>query len=113
MDRILLIHDDHEDRTCLREALKIMGYTCLETYNGKVAIELLEHVGFGLVITDNNMPTMNGLEFLERIQMSSSLKRIPTILLTGNSSEAVRMRALRAGVNQIFDKPYNLSLIHI
>ena len=113
MQRILLVDDNTIARSWLREFLEDMGYACKEAENGAIALDLLQAGHFNLVITDNQMPVMSGLELLENLQTNSSFKSIPTILLTGELTESVRSRAVRAGVKEIFNKPWNVQKLSL
>ena len=107
MERILIVDDDRTNRSFMHEFLEDMGYTCEEAENGAEALDMLQEGDFRLVITDNQMPVMRGIELIERLHLHDSLKGIPTILLTGNLSGPDLQRARQAGVKDIFVKPCN------
>lgn len=104
-ERILLIDDDNQHRTCLKELLEYQGYACLEAINGVKGLEVLRDESVSIIITDNNMPEMDGLTFIEQLKQSYPHEMIPIFLITGNLSDSVRFRAFKHGVNRVFEKP--------
>ena len=104
-EKILIVDEDGKNRSFLHEFLEDMGYTCEEAENGADALKMLEGGDFRLVITDNQMPVMRGLELIENLHLRDSLKGIPTILLTGNLTGTDLQRARHAGVKEILVKP--------
>lgn len=104
-ERILLIDDDNQHRTCLKELLEYQGYACLEAINGVKGLEVLRDESVSIIITDNNMPEMDGLTFIEQLKQSYPHEMIPIFLITGNLSDSVRFRAFKYGVNRVFEKP--------
>lgn len=104
-DRILLVDDDRIHRTCLKEFLEGRGYVCSEAGNGLEGLEILRKESVSIIITDNNMPQMDGLTFIERVNHDYSQEILPIFLVTGNLSHTVRLRAFKNGVNHVFEKP--------
>jgi two-component system chemotaxis response regulator CheY len=103
--RILLVDDDELHRTCLKEVLEYRGYVCLEAVNGVKGLEVLRDESVSVIITDNNMPEMDGLTFIEQLKQTYSHELVPIFLITGNLSDSVRFRAFKHGVNRVFEKP--------
>lgn len=104
-DRILLVDDDRLHRTCLKEFLEGRGYVCSEAGNGVEGLEVLQKEPVAIIITDNNMPQMDGLAFIERVNHDYSQEILPIFLMTGELSGTVRLRAFQNGVNRVFEKP--------
>ena len=107
-DRILLIDDDRVHRTCLKEFLECRGYVCSEAGNGIEGLEILKNVSVSIIITDNNMPQMDGLAFIEQVNHDYSQEILPIFLITADLSHTVRLRAFKNGVNRVFEKPLDL-----
>jgi len=107
---VLLVDDEVAVRSTLRAVLESQGYHCKEAENGAEALEYLEHEHFDLVITDNRMPVLNGVEFLEKLAEKGG-KHPPVIFFTGDLSMAERDRALRAGARAVLEKPPNFGEI--
>jgi two-component system, chemotaxis family, chemotaxis protein CheY len=104
-DRLLLVDDDQLHRTCLKEFLERRGYVCSEAGNGVEGLEVLQEESVSIIITDNNMPEMDGLAFIERVNHDYSHEILPIFLITGELSSTVRLRAFKNGVNRVFEKP--------
>jgi len=104
-ERILLIDDDNLHRMCLKELLECRGYLCLEAINGVKGLETLRNKSVSVIITDNNMPEMDGLTFIEQLKQTYPHELIPIFLITAKLSDSVRFRAFKHGVNRVFEKP--------
>lgn len=105
----ILIVDDHQmARRELKFFLEQNGYTCEEADNGQAALTHLEagHA-VDLIISDNQMPVMTGMELLTKIKIHPNLSSIPVILYSGNVAEELYTRARQAGVYSILTKPFN------
>ncbi|MCA9422478.1 MAG: response regulator, partial [Nitrospira sp.] len=63
-ERILLVDDDRHHRACLKEFLELRGYVCSEAGNGMEGLEIIQKDSVSIIITDNNMPQMDGLDFI-------------------------------------------------
>ena len=109
MKRVLLIDDDQDARQALRMVLESQGLECAEVFNGSAALEWLEQQRADLIVTDNKMPVLTGMEFIERIAQSPHQSRPPIILLSGNLNDKDKSRAQSAGAYAVLDKPCNFS----
>ena len=110
MKRILLVDDSEKARQALRLLLKTEGYACDEVEHGAAALVWLEEGhGIDLVISDNQMPIMTGLELLKEIVNHPTLHLLPFILYSGNVTEVLRDRALQAGAFAVLSKPPDFS----
>jgi CheY-like chemotaxis protein len=106
MKRILIVDDFEPGRLVLRENLEMQGYACQEVENGLLGLKTLQAKHFDLVITDNSMPVMTGLELLQALAKQPSESRPPVILLTGHPSSALFSEARKAGARVTLSKPY-------
>ena len=106
MSRILIVDDYASGRQVLRERLEILGYTCQEVEHGAEALEAMQTSHFDLVITDNEMPVMSGLQLLQRLAEEKEHQHPPVIFLTGNSSDELHNAAREAGACLVMNKPY-------
>jgi CheY-like chemotaxis protein len=104
-DRILLVDDDHSHRACLKEFLEGRGYVCSEAGNGVEGLQVLQEEPVSIIITDNTMPQMDGLAFIERVHHDYSHEILPIFLITAELSHTVRLQAFKQGVNRVFEKP--------
>jgi CheY-like chemotaxis protein len=105
--RVMVVDDDEDFRFLVSERLESRGMICFEAENGEVAKELLKGQHVDLVITDNHMPVMNGLELIEWLQETQSY--MPVILVSGDISFSVREKAQKAGVDVCVEKPCSLA----
>ncbi len=112
MKHILLVDDDMAIRGCIRQLLEHQGYVCTEADNGADALAKVDSNSFSLIISDNQMPIMDGISFLEA-HYRISPSPIPVIMVTGQLTDTLRLRAHNIGVRTIFEKPCNFhSLSH-
>ncbi len=109
--KILLVDDDRTVRDAMRARLEAQGYTCAEADHGALALEWLETQHADLVITDNRMPVLSGLEFLGRLKWKSRSCPPHVMVLSGNLGEEDKEMALKAGACAVFDKPGKFSEI--
>ncbi|GJL56168.1 MAG: response regulator [Nitrospirales bacterium] len=109
MKRVLLVDDNHDARRALKLVLESQGLECIESINGALALEWLNSETADLIVTDNKMPVLTGLEFIERLSSKPDAPSPPIILLSGNLDEADKTRARNAGTYAILNKPCNFS----
>src|SRR5215472_16763823 len=107
MERTLLIVDDEAPvRETLRRVLEGEAYTVLEATNGKEALAILERKHVPLIISDNVMPEMTGIDLLKlvRVRYPNTLR----ILLTGDPDPDLPVRSINEGeVHRFIRKPWN------
>ena len=107
MKRILIVEDQAMARTALRLFLEQQGYECVEADNGATALAWLdERQPVHLIITDNKMPVMDGLQFLKALRERNHLTSIPVILYSGYLTEDLERWAHEAGASAVLAKPY-------
>jgi two-component system chemotaxis response regulator CheY len=106
MKRILLVDDFKPGRLVLRERLEMEGYACQEVEDGSEALKAIETDHFDLVITDNQMPVMTGLQMLQCLAERTEDQRPPVIILTGHLSDQLSKAAQAAGAWAVLGKPY-------
>ncbi len=107
MKRLLIVDDDLDHRLVLRTMFESKGYWCEEAENGVEALLKLEKGKISLVLTDLQMPEMNGLQLIERMRASYVLKSIPTILMTSQSMADMPFEAFTLGIQAVVFKPYD------
>ncbi len=106
MKHILLVDDDASHRMSLRDLLEVEGFRCEETEDGEEAEEKLASDSFDLVITDLNMPGVNGFDLLMAMAEDSMLETTPVMVITGNLNEDIRKDVLGFGAAAVLFKPY-------
>ena len=89
-------------------------YNVLTASNGEVALERLEeNDNIDLVVSDVNMPKMDGLELCKRIKTDLRWSHIPVILLTGRRGDQVEVEGLRLGADDYITKPFNVEMLRL
>ena len=108
MKRVLIVDDQSLIRNVLRLILEQQGYECLEAENGQQAWEwLFEPLTIDLIVTDNHMPVMSGLQLIKKIKSINNLKHLPIVLFSGALTEALQREAQENGANAVLAKPLN------
>lgn len=108
--KILLVEDDDDFRFYLKDNLASL-FIILEAANGKEGWQKALSGQPDLVVSDINMPLMDGLELSRKIKGDERVRHIPVILLTALSSEQDQLRALGMGVNDYISKPFNVEIL--
>jgi CheY-like chemotaxis protein len=107
-DRSFLVVDDSATmRQLIAMILRKMGYVRISgAPNGRVALERLETDRPDIVLTDINMPEMNGLEFIE--QARAKYPTLPIVILSSYGDDAIRDSGLQLGANGYLTKPLSM-----
>lgn len=107
MSKTILIVDDSESvREIVSFSLKNAGYTVLEGKDGQDALRYLNGEEIHLVITDLNMPNMDGIALIKEIRQLKEYKFTPILLLTTESQAAKKQEAKAAGATGWIVKPF-------
>ncbi|MFH1011432.1 MAG: response regulator [bacterium] len=105
--KILLVDDSPTMRRILSTTLKHLGYEDIgQAKNGREALSKLHTDGYSFVITDWNMPEMDGLTFVKMMKGESEFSSIPILMVTTRSQQEDVLEAMRAGVNNYIVKPF-------
>ncbi|HET89527.1 MAG TPA: GNAT family N-acetyltransferase [Chloroflexi bacterium] len=108
--RILIVDDEENVAFALREGLKDLSNSQITVVtSGQEAWKLLEAQTFDLVVTDHNMPDLDGMTLAQRTRRL--YPRTAIIIITAYNSETLREQAARASVEQVLDKPVGLAAI--
>ncbi|GAB4335113.1 MAG: chemotaxis protein CheW [Desulfobulbaceae bacterium] len=97
--RILLLEDISFFRQLIKGYLEEQGYAVTAVKNGKLGLDRMDEGTFDLIISDLEMPVMNGWEFMKNVRNTLKLKDIPAIALTSLDSEDARNKAMENGFN--------------
>lgn len=104
--RALVADDSGVIRAIVKRALADLGITdVMEAPDGKVAIEIIGHCSFQLIVTDWNMPFNTGLDVIKAARAAG--QTCPIIMQTTESDKSNVMQAIAAGVNDYVLKPFN------
>lgn len=110
--RVLVVDDSAASRNHLRRLLKELGVErIIEAVDGKEAVALLLDTTVDLVITDYNMPEMDGRELTEYIRTQSWQSSVPVLMVTSEQNMGRLAAVERAGVSAICDKPFEAGSI--
>lgn len=106
--KLLVVDDSSTMRRIIKNTLQRLGHKdILEAEHGGEAWSILENnPDIDILITDWNMPEMNGLELVRRVRAESKYKDMPIIMVTTEGGKAEVITALKAGVNNYIVKPF-------
>ncbi len=104
-DTVLIVDDSVSMRQMETLILKAGGYQVVEAANGKEGVEKLTE-DITVVITDYNMPEMNGIEFIEAVRAGSVNKSVPILIVTTESEAEKKQEGKRAGATGWLTKPF-------
>ena len=111
--RVLVVDDSSTMRKIIANALKKVGCDeVIEAGNGQEGLQQLTSSAVDLVVTDWNMPVMNGLEFLSRVQKEPAYQGIPVIIISTEGKEEDTIRGLKLGAKGYVKKPFQASELH-
>jgi two-component system chemotaxis response regulator CheY len=106
MPTALVVEDSPTMRQLIVFALnRIKGLTVVEANDGVDALRKLSAQQLDIILTDINMPIMDGLKLVRRVRSDEALKAIPIIIITTEGAEEDRQRALALGANSYITKP--------
>jgi len=105
--RFLVVDDSTTMRRIIINTLNKLGYTeIVEAGNGREGIDRVSEGPVDLIITDWNMPEMNGIDFVRSLRAMEGKQHVPVLMVTTNAAKDDIVEALRAGVNNYVVKPF-------
>jgi CheY-like chemotaxis protein len=104
---VLIVDDALSVRNSLLQMVQDAGFRAETARDGVEAVDALNAFRPDVVLTDLEMPNMNGIELTTHIRGRADLKGLPVIMITSRSQEKHRRMAEQAGVDTYFTKPYN------
>jgi two-component system chemotaxis response regulator CheY len=105
--KFLVVDDFSTMRRIVRSLLKELGYVNVdEAEDGTIALQKLKNQSFGFVISDWNMPNMDGLTLLQSIRADETLKHIPVLMVTAEAKKENIILAAKAGASGYVVKPF-------
>ena len=104
---VLTVDDSRTMRDMLRLALSEAGYRVVQAVDGMHGLEVLEGETPDVIVTDINMPRMDGFGFIEGVRRSSRYRATPILVLTTESDAEKKRRARQAGATGWIIKPFN------
>ena len=110
--KFLIVDDFSTMRRIVRNLLKEIGYTNAdEAEDGVAALIKLKGGRFDFVVSDINMPNMNGFELLRQIRANDSLKTLPVLMVTAEAKKEDIVMAAQAGASGYIVKPFTKAVL--
>ena len=108
MSKVVMVVDDSTaTRKFIMFALRAQGFRVLMAQDGMDALEQLAHTPADLVITDLNMPKLDGFGLVRSLRADHELGRVPIIILSSLTSEEEKSQGLRLGADAYLTKPFD------
>jgi two-component system chemotaxis response regulator CheY len=104
---ILAVDDSASIRQMVTFTLKSSGYEVVEAVDGMDGLEKAKAKGFSLILTDQNMPRMDGLTLIKSLRAMPQYKTVPILMLTTESSDAMKQQGRAAGATGWLVKPFD------
>jgi two-component system chemotaxis response regulator CheY len=110
--KILVVDDFSTMRRIIKNLLKDLGFSNIqEADDGSTALPMLQQGDFDFVVTDWNMPGMQGIDLLRAIRADAGLKHIPVLMVTAEAKKEQIVAAAQAGVNGYVIKPFTAATL--
>jgi two-component system chemotaxis response regulator CheY len=110
--KILVVDDFSTMRRIVRNLLKELGFANVdEAEDGAIGLQKLLNGGFEFVVTDWNMPNMDGLQMLQAIRANPSLARLPVLMVTAEAKKENIIAAAQAGASGYIVKPFTAAIL--
>lgn len=110
--KILVVDDFSTMRRIIKNLLKDLGFTNIqEADDGSTALPMLQQGDFDFVVTDWNMPGMQGIDLLRAVRSDDSLKHLPVLMVTAEAKKEQIVAAAQAGVNGYVVKPFTAATL--
>jgi two-component system, chemotaxis family, chemotaxis protein CheY len=110
--KVLVVDDFPTMRRIVKNLLKQLGYENIdEAEDGSQALVKLKAGGYGLLITDWNMPVMEGIDLLKQLRADDSLKDLPVLMVTAEAEKDKVITAIKAGVDNYVVKPFTAEVL--
>jgi len=105
--KVLVVDDFSTMRRIIKNLLRDLGFTNIqEADDGNTALPMLQSGDFEFVVTDWNMPGMQGIDLLRAIRADDKLKHLPVLMVTAEAKKEQIVMAAQAGVNGYIVKPF-------
>ena len=105
--KILVVDDFSTMRRIVKNLLKQLGFIHIEeAEDGVQAYTKLKDGGFGFVVSDWNMPNLDGLGLVKKVRSDDELKDLPILMVTAEAEKEKVVAAIQAGVNNYIVKPF-------
>lgn len=110
--KILIVDDFSTMRRIIKNLLRDLGYTnTSEADDGNTALPMLQSGSFDLLVTDWNMPGMQGIDLLKAVRADPKLSALPVLMVTAEQKKEQIIEAAKAGVNGYIVKPFTAATL--
>ncbi|MCX8070338.1 MAG: chemotaxis response regulator CheY [Thermodesulfovibrionales bacterium] len=110
--RVLVVDDFPTMRRIVKNLLKQLGFENIdEAEDGLTALQKLKTGGYGLVVSDWNMPNMEGIDLIRKIRQDPALKDTPFLMVTAEAEKEKVIEAIKAGVDNYIVKPFTAEVL--
>ena len=110
--KILVVDDFSTMRRIIKNLLRDLGFTnAQEADDGTTALPMLQKGNFDFLVTDWNMPGMQGIDLLKAIRADEKLRHLPVLMVTAESKREQIIEAAQAGVNGYVVKPFTAATL--
>lgn len=110
--KILVVDDFPTMRRIVRSLLRELGFSNIEeAEDGQQGLAKLKEGGFELIVSDWNMPNMDGLEMLKHVRADDALKQIPVLMVTAEAKKENIIAAAQAGASGYVVKPFTAATL--
>ena len=110
--KILIVDDFSTMRRIIKNLLRDLGFNnTAEADEGNTALPMLQAGGFDFLVTDWNMPGMEGIDLLKAVRADEKLANLPVLLVTAEAKKEQIVEAAQAGVNGYVVKPFNAATL--
>lgn len=110
--KVLVVDDFPTMRRIIRNLLKQIGFENVdEAEDGVQALSKLKSGSYGLIVTDWNMPNMEGIDLLRNIRKEESIKDLPVLMVTAEAEKEKVIEAIKAGVDNYIVKPFTAEVL--
>lgn len=106
MPTILIVDDSTSIRNMLKACLQPLGYRIVEASGGRAGLEQLRQEDIDLIISDQNMPGMDGLSMVKSIRSGTVKQNVPILVLTTETSDEMKAAFRAAGATGWMSKPF-------
>ena len=106
LKRALIVDDSRSMRQMVSYTLKEAGFELLEAENGQDALDKLRGQKVGVIVTDLNMPVMDGISFIRKARLTVEARFVPILILTTESQQEKKLEAKAAGATGWIVKPF-------
>ena len=111
MARILVVDDDQDVINLLVESLSRMGCQAVVAYGGREGLERFKEGDFQMVVTDLNMPDLDGMELMAKVKEID--KQVPVLVVTGHATIDMAVKAIKKGAYDFISKPFDMKALEM